>query len=255
MPASCRGALELRDVSFRYPGATEQVVLERMSFMAEPGTVVALVGESGAGKSTVGRLIERFYDPQEGCIYLDGVDFRRLELRWLRRQIGLVEQEPTLFDRTLTDNIKYGRPAASFEDVQRAARLANAESFILALPEGYQTKPGEKGVRISGGQKQRIAIARAILKNPALLLLDEATSALDTANEAIVQAALDSLMEGKTTVVIAHRLSTVVRANQIIVLDKGKAVERGTHDELSKLPESRYSSFMKHQLLASTSAA
>jgi ATP-binding cassette subfamily B protein len=249
-PASCRGALELRDVSFRYPGAAEQVVLERMSFTAEPGTVVALVGESGAGKSTVGRLIERFYDPQEGGLYLDGVDFRRLELRWLRQQIGLVEQEPTLFDRSLVDNIKYGRPHASFEEVQRAARLANAESFILALPEGYETKPGEKGVRISGGQKQRIAIARAICKNPALLLLDEATSALDTANEAVVQAALDTLMEGKTTVVIAHRLSTVVRANQIIVLDKGRAVERGTHDELAAIPDSRYSSFMRHQLLA-----
>ena len=190
-----------------------------MSFVASPGSVVALVGASGAGKSTVGRLIERFYDPLEGGLFLDGVDFRRLELRWLRQQIGLVEQEPTLFDRSLEDNIKYGRPAATFDDVRRAARLANAESFLLALPEGYQTKPGEKGVRISGGQKQRIAIARAILKNPAVLLLDEATSALDTANEAVVQAALDLLMEGKTTVVIAHRLSTVVRASQITIPD------------------------------------
>ena len=248
-PATCRGALELRDVTFYYPGATNMMVLEKMSFAAQPGQVVALVGESGAGKSTVGRLIMRFYDPNEGGLHLDGIDFRRLELRWLRQQIGLVEQEPTLFDRTITDNIRYGRPEASFAEVQRAARLANAETFITQLPEGFETKPGERGVRISGGQKQRIAIARAILKNPALLLLDEATSALDTANEAIVQAALDTLMEGKTTVVIAHRLSTVVRANQIIVLDKGRAIERGTHDELAAIPESRYSSFMRHQLL------
>ena len=248
-PASCRGHLELRDVSFAYPLAKECAVLKGLSFEVEPGSVLALVGASGAGKTTVGRLIERFYDPQQGALLLDGTDFRALELRWLRRQIGFVEQEPILFDCSLMENIKYGRPGASDEAAIAAAERANADAFIRSLPEGYATRPGEKGVRISGGQKQRVAIARAISKEPRLLLLDEATSALDSTNEAVVQASLEALMEGRATVVIAHRLSTVVRATRILVLSGGVAVESGTHAELSADAGSAYSRFMRHQLV------
>ena len=165
-PASCRGHLELRDVTFAYPLAKECAVLKGLSFEVEPGSVLALVGASGAGKTTVGRLIERFYDPQQGALLLDGTDFRALELRWLRRQIGFVEQEPILFDCSLMENIKYGRPGASDEAAIAAAERANADAFIRSLPEGYATRPGEKGVRISGGQKQRVAIARALNKAP-----------------------------------------------------------------------------------------
>jgi ABC-type multidrug transport system fused ATPase/permease subunit len=231
-PGECRGCLELRGVGFAYPIAPQIPVLRGLSFRVEPGSVVALVGASGAGKSTVGRLMERFYDPQEGQLLLDGVPYADLELRWLRRQIGLVEQEPVLFDRSIAENIAYGRPETSRGEVVQAARRVNAHAFIEELPEGYDSRPGEKGVRVSGGQKQRVAIARALAKEPKLLLLDEATSALDSTNEAAVQAALEALMAGRSTVVIAHRLSTVVRATQIIVLDKGVAVESGTHDEL-----------------------
>lgn len=225
-------------------------VLRGFELVANPGSVVALVGASGAGKSTVARLIERFYDPQAGSVLLDGVDFRSLDVRWLRQQIGFVEQEPTLFDRSVAENVTYGKPNATRREVRGACELANAAEFIEELPLGYESAPGEKGVRISGGQKQRLAIARAVLKQPSLLLLDEATSALDSANEAAVQAALDRLMVGRTTVVIAHRLSTVVRASQIIVMRKGEAVERGNHEELSKRAGSHYAEFMRHQLVA-----
>jgi len=168
---------------------------------------------------------------------------------WLRRQLGLVEQEPVLFDLSVAENIAYGRVGAADEAIRRAAVLANAHDFVLALPGGYAAQPGERGVRISGGQKQRLACARAILKDPAVLLLDEATSALDSANEAAVQAALDLLMEGKTTIVIAHRLSTVVRADQILVMQAGRVVERGTHQELASRSGSHYADFMRHQLV------
>ena len=253
-PGAPAGALELRGVTFAYPTAVTSSpgnppVLHSFDLSAPPGSVVALVGASGAGKSTVARLIERFYDPQHGSITLDGYDFRQLDVRWLRQQIGFVEQEPTLFDRSVEDNVRYGKPDARFAEIRGACELANAHEFIVELPQRYRTAPGERGVRISGGQKQRLAIARAVLKQPAVLLLDEATSALDSANEALVQAALDRLMVGRTTIVIAHRLSTVVRASQIIVMRKGEAVERGTHAELTANASSHYSQFMKHQLV------
>ena len=248
--ARCRGHLALQNVSFHYPASREALVLDSVSLEAPPGSIVALVGASGAGKSTIARLIERFYDPTSGALLLDGVDFRELELRWLRRQIGFVEQEPTLFDRSIAENVRYGAPEADDAQVQRAIELANAAEFISELPEGLETNPGERGVRLSGGQKQRIAIARAVLKQPALLLLDEATSALDSANEAAVTLALDRLMLERTTVVIAHRLSTVVRATQILVLSRGVVVERGTHTQLVADERSHYATFMKAQLVS-----
>ena len=253
-PLSCKGELELRNVAFRYPNTPIRgpPVLKSFNLIAPPGSVIALVGASGAGKSTVARLIERFYDPTGGCVLLDGRDYRTLDVRWLRRRIGFVEQEPTLFDRSIAANVRYGKPHASFREVKTACELANAHEFISELPDGYKTAPGERGARISGGQKQRIAIARACLKKPSLLLLDEATSALDSANEAAVQAALDHLMLGRTTVVIAHRLSTVVRASQILVMHKGEVLEHGTHAELSARAGSHYATFMRHQLVSAS---
>ena len=248
--ARCAGHLVLQNVSFHYPASREALVLDGVSLDAPPGSIVALVGASGAGKSTIARLVERFYDPTAGALLLDGVDLRNLELRWLRRQIGFVEQEPTLFDRSIAENIRYGAPEADDAQVQRAIELANAAEFIGELSDGLETNPGERGVRLSGGQKQRIAIARAILKQPALLLLDEATSALDSANEAAVTLALDRLMVERTTVVIAHRLSTVVRATQILVLSRGVVVERGTHTQLVADERSHYATFMKAQLVS-----
>ena len=254
VPASCEGLLEVRGVTFSYPTARSLTILHRFSLRVAPGATVALVGQSGAGKSTVGRLITRFYDPGEGCILLDGREYRSLNLRWLRTQIGLVEQEPILFDLSIRENIRYGAPHASDVAVERAARAAFADEFIRGLPEGYESTPGERGARVSGGQKQRVAIARAICKDPAILVLDEATSALDSASEALVQAALDELMKERSTVVIAHRLSTVVRAHEIVVMEGGHAVERGTHLELSRRTESRYAKFMRHQLAVESSA-
>jgi len=203
------------------------------------GTTVALVGSSGSGKSTAIQLIERFYDPDSGVVMLDGVDLKQLNVRWLRMQIGLVGQEPVLFSGTIADNIAYGKPGSTRPEVEEAARMANAYNFILDFPLKFDTDVGEKGGQLSGGQKQRIAIARAIIKNPAVLLLDEATSALDTESERIVQDALDDLLtkQKRTTVVIAHRLSTIKNADKIAVVDKGKIVEEGTHDELMRKGE------------------
>lgn len=208
---------------------------------------MALVGESGSGKSTVVSLIERFYDPQEGAVLLDGVDIKTLNLQWLRSQIGLVSQEPVLFNMTVADNIRYGRPQASMEEVVAAAKAANAHGFIEALPEGYHTRLGEGSIQLSGGQKQRVAIARAVVKDPKVLLLDEATSALDAESERIVQDALDRLMVGRTTVVIAHRLSTVRDADAIAVVYKGRIVEQGTHTELLEKGGS-YARLVAHQM-------
>mmetsp|Transcript_98000 Transcript_98000/g.305195 ORF Transcript_98000/g.305195 Transcript_98000/m.305195 type:complete len:697 (-) Transcript_98000:176-2266(-) len=249
-PDSCSGRLALENVCFAYSSRPDLVVLSNISLTANPGDVVALVGESGAGKSTVGRLLLRFYDPCEGRILLDGLDYRSMDLRWLRSQVGFVEQEPVLFDRSISDNIAYGSAIGRpFADIRAAAETANADDFINRLQHGYNTRPGERAARISGGQKQRVAIARAVIRNPKVLLLDEATSALDSENEHIVQQALDKLMVGKTTFIIAHRLSTVVRSSCILVLDKGRVIENGTHEELVAR-DSKYASFMKHQLVS-----
>ncbi len=217
-------------VSFGYE--PERPVLHDISFTANLGEIIAVVGTSGAGKTTLVNLIPRFYDPTAGIITIDGVDIARVTLSSLRQQMGIVTQETILFDDTIFNNIAYGQGRVPVEKVREAARIANAHEFIEALPDGYETRIGERGVRLSGGQRQRIAIARAIQKDPPILILDEATSALDAEAERLVQEALDRLMEDRTTFVIAHRLSTIIRANRILVLDEGRLVEQGTHAEL-----------------------
>lgn len=225
-------SLSLSNVNFHYPSRPGQTALDHINLQVRPGETVALVGPSGAGKSTVFQLLLRFYDPQSGQIELDGEPITQLSLEDLRQRIGIVPQDSTIFSTSALENIRYGRPGASDAEVHAAARAAHAHDFICALPEGYDTFLGERGVRLSGGQRQRISIARAILKNAPLLLLDEATSALDTESERAVQAALEEAMKDRTTLVIAHRLSTVVNANRIIVLEAGGIVDQGTHAEL-----------------------
>jgi ATP-binding cassette subfamily B protein len=229
---SVTGEVEIDRVTFRYPSRPETEVLSSLSVRIEPGEVVALVGPSGAGKSTIAALLLRFYDPDAGAIRLDGNDLRELDPGWLRRHIGLVAQEPLLFSTSIAENIRYGRPEASRDKIEAAARAANADGFIAEFPSGYDTVVGERGVLLSGGQKQRIAIARALLKDPRILILDEATSALDAQVEHLVVEALDRLMQGRTTLVIAHRLSTVRRADRVLVIDRGNVIETGRHDEL-----------------------
>ncbi|ABD69245.1 ABC transporter related [Rhodoferax ferrireducens T118] len=225
-------AIKFEDIRFNYPSRPTQAALTDFSLEVKPGQTVALVGPSGAGKSTVFQLLLRFYDPGAGQIVLDGVATRDLSLHDLRQRIGIVPQDAVIFSSSALENIRYGRPEASDAEVKAAAQAAFADEFINALPQGYDTFLGERGVRISGGQRQRIAIARAMLKNPPLLLLDEATSALDAESERMVQAALESAMRGRTTLVIAHRLATVIKADHIVVLDHGRLVEQGTHAEL-----------------------
>jgi subfamily B ATP-binding cassette protein MsbA len=234
LASGVREGIEFRNVSFRYGSGAD--VLHDISFRMRAGEVVALVGPSGAGKSTLVDLVARFYDPTEGGIRLDGVDLTEYEVASLRRMMGVVTQESILFNDTVWNNIAYGVPDADEESVRRAARAANAERFILDMPEGYQTKIGDRGVLLSGGERQRLAIARAIFKNPSLLLLDEATSSLDSESELLVQEALEALFQGRTVFVIAHRLSTIQRADRIFVLDEGRIVQTGTHGELVALP-------------------
>ena len=235
-PLPVRGAngasLQLEHVDFHYPSRPDTASLSNLSLAVAPGETVAIVGPSGAGKTTLFQLLLRFYDPQQGRIRLDGVDIRELALDQLRTAIGIVPQDTVVFSANAMENIRYGRPDATDEEVIAAARLAAAHEFIERLPEGYQSFLGERGVRLSGGQRQRIAIARALLKNPPLLLLDEATSALDAESERLVQGALEAAMVGRTTLVIAHRLATVKRATRIIVMEHGRIVEAGTHAEL-----------------------
>lgn len=235
-----RGAVSLEAVRFRYPSRPEVTVLNDVTLSAAPGQVVALVGPSGAGKSTLTALLLRFYEPESGRVLIDGRDAREYPLSWVRGQMALVPQDVLLFGGTIAENIGYGRPGASEAEIREAARQANADDFISGFPEGYATIVGDRGIKLSGGQRQRVAIARAILKDPAILILDEATSSLDSESERLVQEALDSLMRGRTTFVIAHRLATIRRADQIAVIDAGRVVELGTHDELSTVPEGLY---------------
>ncbi|MDB5960748.1 MAG: transporter, partial [Massilia sp.] len=225
-------ALALNDVSFHYPSRPDTAALAQLNLVISPGETVALVGPSGAGKTTLFQLLLRFYDPQAGAVTLDGVDIRTLDLHTLRGAIGIVPQDTVIFSADAMENIRYGRAGATDAEVIAAARQAAAHEFIERLPEGYKSFLGERGVRLSGGQRQRIAIARALLKNPPLLLLDEATSALDAESERLVQRALEAAMVGRTTVIIAHRLATVQRADRIIVMEDGKIVETGTHASL-----------------------
>ena len=226
------GRLRLQQVSFAYPSRAEQPSLSHIDLELAPGEHVALVGPSGAGKSTLFQLLLRFYDPQQGQITLGGIDIRQLALADLRQHIGVVLQDSVIFGSSALENIRYGRPDATDEEVYAAARAAAADDFILALPQGYATYLGERGVRLSGGQRQRIAIARAILKNPPILLLDEATSALDAESEQLVQQALERAAHNRTTLVIAHRLATVKEADRIVVLEGGRIVAQGRHEQL-----------------------
>ena len=231
LPEPPVGTVAFADAHFAYPGRPDRA-LHGLTFQARPGERLALVGPSGAGKSTVFQLLLRFYDPQQGLVLIDGVPVIDVDPLALRRRMALVPQEPTIFGTTVAENIRYGRPDAGAEEVRRAAALASADGFIGALPRGYETVVGERGVTLSGGQRQRIAIARAILKDAPILLLDEATSALDAESERAVQDALERLMHGRTTLVIAHRLATVRSADRILVMDGGRIAEEGTHDSL-----------------------
>ncbi len=232
MPVPPLGTVSFEDVSFSYNTRDNDVVLDSVSFTVPAGATYALVGASGAGKSTVFALAQRFYDVTGGRVLVDGCDVRDVDTTVLRRHFAYVEQEPTIFAGTIHENIRFGKPEASFEEVEAAARAALVHDFVLDLPDGYDSIVGERGVMLSGGQKQRLAIARALLKNAPILLLDEATSALDAESERLVQVALERLMSGRTTLVIAHRLATIRDANRILVLDKGRLIDEGTHDEL-----------------------
>ncbi|KAL2978117.1 hypothetical protein AAZX31_13G101400 [Glycine max] len=242
-----RGDIELREVCFSYPTRPDELIFNGFSLSIPSGTTTALVGESGSGKSTVVGLIERFYDPQAGEVLIDSINLKEFKLKWIRQKIGLVSQEPVLFTCSIKENIAYGKDGATDEEIRAAAELANAAKFIDKLPLGLDTMVGEHGAQLSGGQKQRVAIARAILKDPRILLLDEATSALDAESEKIVQEALDRIMINRTTVIVAHRLSTIRNADSIAVIHQGKIVERGSHAELTKDPNGAYRQLIRLQ--------
>lgn len=245
--AHIQGNIRFDDVRFSYPSRQEVEVLKGLSFAIEPGQKVALVGHSGAGKSTIVQLLMRFYEVPKGQISLDGQPLSDLDLHFLRQSIGIVPQEVILFGGTIEENIRYGKPGATAEEIKGAAELANAWEFIASFPDGLQTVVGERGIKLSGGQRQRIAIARAILKDPAILVLDEATSSLDANSEALVQQALDRLMENRTTIMIAHRLATIRKADQIFVLKDGQILESGSHQELLEAENGLYAQLVRLQ--------
>ena len=226
---SFNNEIEFRNVSFSYDC---KKVIDNISFKIKKGETIALVGPSGGGKSTISDLIPRFYDVQEGQILIDGIDIRKYDIKSLREHMGIVAQETILFNDTIENNIRLGKRDANLSDIKKAAKVANAENFILETENGFETNIGDRGMKLSGGQRQRLSIARAVLKNPDILILDEATSALDTESEKLVQDALNSLLKGRTSLVIAHRLSTIHNANHIIVIEHGKIAEQGTHQEL-----------------------
>jgi ATP-binding cassette subfamily B protein len=243
------GKVEYRNVSFAYK--TDEPVLKNLSFLAMPGEAIALVGASGAGKTTLVNLLPRFYDPQSGEILIDGINIQDVTLKSLRRQIGIVPQETTLFSGTIAQNIAFGQREFDLKAVQSAAEIANAHQFITQFSQGYHTWVGERGVNLSGGQRQRIAIARAVLLNPSILILDEATSALDSESEALVQEALERIMKERTVFIIAHRLATVRRADRILVMEQGQIIESGTHEQLLD-KNGRYAQFYAQQWLSRT---
>lgn len=243
-----KGRIAFKDVEFRYPTREDQVVVSQLNFRVKAGQTVAFVGSSGSGKSTIIQLIERFYIPSSGRILFDGVDVNDLDLDWLRSNMALVSQEPILFSGSIKENILWGKTDATLKEVKRAAKKANAYEFIKTLKDGFDTEVGEKGTKLSGGQKQRIAIARAVLRDPKILLLDEATSALDAESEHLVQEALDKLMKGRTTIIVAHRLTTIKNSDCIFVVKSGRIMEQGTHSELLGMEKGMYKSLFLRQL-------
>lgn len=248
---TCQGEVIFRDVHFSYDG--RKPALNGLDFVCAPGSTTALVGESGGGKSTVFRLLFRFYDMEGGCILIDGHGVKEITIDSTRRHIGVVPQDTVLFNETLMYNLKYANQSASDEEVYEACRAASIHDKIMGFPDGYQTKVGERGLKLSGGEKQRVAIARTILKDPRIILLDEATAALDTETEEHIQSALEKLSQGRTTIVIAHRLSTITTADQILVLNAGKVAEAGTHNELLD-KQGRYASMWRKQIRAQQAA-
>jgi ABC-type multidrug transport system fused ATPase/permease subunit len=246
-PLAVRGDIDYRNVAFRYPTRPDLAVLKNISFDIQAGEKIALVGPSGAGKSTIVQLLMQFYELSAGRILVDGRDVRQYDLTELRRHIGIVPQETILFGGSIRENIAYGKTDASDQEVIQAARKANAWQFIESFPEGLDTLVGERGIKLSGGQRQRIAIARAILKNPAILILDEATSSLDSESEKLVQQAMDELMRNRTSIIIAHRLSTIRKVDKILVIDGGRIVEQGSHEELAHNDNGLYANLLKLQ--------